>query len=225
MDNTFRYDVWTWLFDLDELDLLDRELPAFGVDRGAPISLKAEDHLIVDPERGWKASVVAWLRDQGIEDAIARVELQTSPRVLGHTFNPLSLWWCRGADDRVAAVIAEVHNTYGGRHAYLLQPDDLGRVDADKALYVSPFYGVDGTYRMRLSEPAERFDVHIGYDRDGRRVFDATWCGERRTLDGRAVARLLITRPWSTLRVVTLIHLQGIKLWLRGLGIVPRPAH
>lgn len=225
VDNTFRYDVWTWLFDLDELDLLDRGLPAFGVDRRAPIALEARDHLIVDPERGWKASVLAWLRDQGVEDDIARVELQTSPRVLGYTFNPLSLWWCRDADDRVAAVIAEVHNTYGGRHAYLLQPDDLGRADADKALYVSPFYGVDGTYRMRLSEPGERFDVHIGYDRDGRRVFDATWSGERRALDGRAVARLLITRPWSTLRVVTLIHLQGIKLWLRGLGVVPRPAH
>lgn len=225
VDNAFRYDVWTWLLDLDELGELDRDLRGFGVDRAAPVSLRAEDHLIVEAGRSWKESVVAWLRERGVTQGVTRVELQTSPRVLGYTFNPLSLWWCRGADDEVVAVVAEVHNTYGGRHAYLLDPDQLGRVDTDKELYVSPFYTVDGTYRMRLSDPGERFDVHIGYDREGERVFDATWTGERRELTGRAVARLLLTRPWSTLRVTALIHLQGIKLWLRGLGVVPRTAN
>lgn len=225
VENSFRYDVWTWLLDLDELDQLDRELPGFGVDRRAPVTLRAEDHLVVEAGRPWKDSVVAWLGERGVTAPVATIALQTTPRVLGYTFNPLSLWWCRSPDDELVAVIAEVHNTYDGRHAYLLTPDAFGRVDVAKELYVSPFYSVDGTYRMRLSPPRERFDVHIGYDREGARVFDATWSGERRRLDGRAVARLLLTRPWSTLRIITLIHLQGVKLWLRGLGVFPRTAN
>lgn len=92
VDHAFRHDVWTWLFDLDELDALDRHLRLFAVDRPAPVSLQAEDHLIVDPSRGWKPSVIDWLADHGVTAPIDRVELQTSPRVLGYTFNPLSLW-------------------------------------------------------------------------------------------------------------------------------------
>ena len=222
VDNDFRYHLWTWVLDLDELDELDRDLPAFGVDRRAPVALHREDHLVVEAGKSWKQSAVAWLAERGVIAPVESVQLQTTPRVLGHTFNPLSLWWCHGPGDELVAVIAEVHNTYGGRHAYLLHPDALGHAQTGKELYVSPFYAVDGTYRMRLSPPGDRFDVHIGYDRDGQRVFDATWSGERRRLDGRAIARLLVTRPWSTLRVVALIHLQGVKLWLRGLGVVPR---
>ena len=53
--------------------------------------------------------------------------------------------------------LAEVHNTYGDRHIYLLQPDDHGHSEVNKEMYVSPFYLVDGYYDIRVSEPCESF--------------------------------------------------------------------
>ena len=74
-------------------------------------------------------------------------------RVLGYVFNPLTVYWCHRPDGTLACVVAEVHNTYRQRHAYLLPADDRGRAEVPKQFYVSPFYPVDGRYRMSLPEP------------------------------------------------------------------------
>ena len=71
-----------------------------------------------------------------------------------YVFNPLSTHWCYRADGSLACIVAEVHNTYGQRHAYVLRPDEAGRAQADKEFYVSPFFEVDGRYLMRFSAPA-----------------------------------------------------------------------
>ena len=80
-------------------------------------------------------------------------------RVLGYVFNPLSLYWCHDADGVLRHVIAEVHNTYGGRHAYLLPPDDDTPAIVMKKLYVSPFNDVDGYYLVRAPRPDAELDV------------------------------------------------------------------
>ncbi len=77
----------------------------------------------------------------------------SNARSLGYVFNPLSLFWCHDPDGSLRCVIAEVHNTYGGKHCYLITPDDAGRAETEKRFYVSPFYPVDGFYRMSVAEP------------------------------------------------------------------------
>ncbi len=77
-------------------------------------------------------------------------------------------------------VVAEVHNTYGGRHGYLLRPDENDRATAAKEFYVSPFFPVDGGYRMRLPEPGAALDLTVHLERDGGRPFTATVRGVRR---------------------------------------------
>ena len=74
-----------------------------------------------------------------------------SARVLGHVFDPLSVFWCYGSDGVLACVVAEVHNTYGERHAYLLRPDEAGTAVTDKGFYVSPFFDVTGSYELRFT--------------------------------------------------------------------------
>lgn len=219
--NDFRYRVYTWLIDLDEIDQLDRDLRLLSVNRRGVCSLRDEDHVIAPNKR----AALDWLNDNGVDLTDGRIQLQTSPRVFGYTFNPISLWWCWDASDELRCVIAEVHNTYGGRHAYLLEPDQGGRVETTKEFYVSPFYEVNGKYTMRFSPPGHSFKVHIGYDQDDKRVFDATWSGTRRPTTDRSVAKMLLKYPLVTLKVMALIHLQGIKLWFRGLKVIPRTAH
>ncbi len=88
-----------------------------------------------------------------------------TPRSLGHSFNPLSVFWCTDLDGDLVAIIAEVHNTYGGRHCYLVRPDGVGQAMADKALYVSPFFPVDGAYELQFSALGAPLDVRIALRR------------------------------------------------------------
>jgi DUF1365 family protein len=117
-----------------------------------------------------------------------------------------------------------VHNTYGERHVYLLETDEAGRAQVDKAFYVSPFLDPGGRYLMRLPEPDERLSVSIALRQDGKTPFSAGLHGVRTPATPANLVRLLVKRPLMTLRVSALIRAHGIALWLRRLPITPRSA-
>jgi len=222
--NLFRYRVYMWHVDLDELDALDRRLWAFGHDRHALTTIRSRDHL-GDPRRTIRENVGRYLAAHGIDLEGGRVSLLTNARVLGYVFNPLSIFYCRRPDGSLRCVVAEVHNTYGQRHCYLLEPGERGRASAGKEFYVSPFLTVDGSYEMTLAPPDERLSVQMSLRQAGERVFAASLTGRRRPLTNATVARMLVRHPLMTARVTSLIHLQGVKLALRGVARVPRPPH
>jgi DUF1365 family protein len=150
LTNRFRYQAWYWLVDIDDLPQPSRLLRLFArVDR--------RDHM----------DVRALLREAGIQ--ADRVLMLTGARSLGHVFNPISVFWAYDSDGTRTAVVAEVHNTYGDRHAYLLEGEDCagGFAQVDKEMYVSPFYPVDGHYRIHVR--ARRVDDHDGRTTPGRR--------------------------------------------------------
>ena len=222
--NRFRYRVYMWHVDLAELDALDRRLWAFGHDRRALTTIRSRDHL-GDPGRTIRENLDRYLSAQGIDLEGGRVSLLTNARVLGYVFNPLSVFYCHRPDGSLRCVVAEVHNTYGQRHCYLLEPGERGRASAGKEFYVSPFLTVDGSYEMTLAPPDERLSVQMSLRQGGERVFAASLTGRRRPLTNASVARMLVRHPLMTAQVTSLIHLQGIKLALRGVARVPRPCH
>jgi uncharacterized protein len=222
--NRFRYGVYMWLVDLDELDELDRRIWAFGHGRRALTTIRSRDHL-GDPRRSIAENLHAYLASQGVDLEGGRVSLLTNARVLGYVFNPLSVFYCHGPGGELRCIVAEVHNTYGERHCYLLRPGERGRAEAGKEFYVSPFLTVDGRYVMTLPPPAERLSVQMALHQDGRRVFAASLTGRRLPLTNRSVARMLVRHPLMTAQVTSLIHLQGVKLWMRGVARVQRPPH
>ncbi len=167
----------------------------------------------------------SYLAAHGIELDGGRVSLLTNARVLGYVFNPLSVFYCHRPDGSLRCVVAEVHNTYGERHCYLLEPGERGRASTGKEFYVSPFLTVDGSYEMTLAPPDERLSVQMALRQGGERVFAASLTGLRRPITNATVARMLLRHPLMTARVTSLIHLQGVKLALRGVARVPRPAH
>jgi uncharacterized protein len=222
--NRFRYRVYMWLVDLDELPQLDRELPLFGYDRAAPTSIRSRDHL-GDPGSTIKQNLLAYLRRHGIELGGGRVLLLTNARVLGYVFNPLSVFYCHDEDGNLRCVVAEVHNTFGERHCYLLEPGERGRATAGKDFYVSPFLTIDGDYRLAVPAPGERLSVQMQLVQGDEPVFGASLTGQRLELTPAALRQMLLRHPLMTARVTALIHLQGMKLRLRGLRRVPRPRH
>ncbi|WP_221327167.1 DUF1365 domain-containing protein [Actinoplanes sp. L3-i22] len=204
--HTFTYRTQQWFVDLDELPR-DRWLASF----------RAGDHF-GDPARSIRQNVEAYLAGHGIDLDGGRIRLLTNARVLGYVFNPLSVYWCHRADGSLAAVVAEVHNTYGGRHCYLLRTDERGVASTAKSFYVSPFNDVSGDYRLSLPEPGERLSLTVALDRDGGRPFVASLRGRRRP----ATTGALLRHPLVTVAVALRIRIQGIRLYLRGLPVVPR---
>jgi len=213
----FRYGVYMWLVDLDDPPRLPPLLRPLG-------SIRSRDHL-GDPDRTIRENVDAFLRLHGIDLGGGRVQMLANARVLGYVFNPLTVFWCHDAGGDLRCVVAEVHNTYGQRHCYLLEPGERGRASAGKEFYVSPFLTVDGSYEMTVAPPGERLSVQMALRQGGERVFAASLTGRRRPVTNGSVARMLVRHPLMTARVTSLIHLQGVKLYLRGVARVPRPHH
>jgi uncharacterized protein len=212
----FRNRSYLWLVDLDDLPRIP--LPLRPLAR-----FRSRDHL-GDPGQPIRANVDAWLARRGISLAGGRVLMLANAAVLGYVFNPLTVFWCYHADGTLAAVIAEVHNTYGGRHAYLLRPDSRGRAEADKDFYVSPFLPVAGQYRMHLPEPGDALRLSITLRARGETLLAASVTGRRRGYTPGRLAACALRYPLVTAQVTALIHWQGIRLALRGLPITPRRA-
>jgi uncharacterized protein len=215
--NSFTYRTYLWLVDLDDLPRPPGPLRLLA-------SFRSRDHL-GDPRQPIRANVAAFLHARGVDLRGGRVLMLAHARVLGYVFNPLTLYWCHGPDETLACVIAEVHNTYGQRHAYLLRPDDRGRARAPKEFYVSPFYPVDGSYRMSLPVPLERLALAVVLDRPDGSRFAATVRGTARPASTRALLCAAARHPWSTAAVSAQIRRQGFWLYLRGLRPALRPVH
>ena len=211
--NVFRYRSYLWLVDLDHLP------------RARPLArFRARDHL-GDPQASIRANLDRFLAARDVDLGGGRVTMLAHARVLGYVFNPLTVYWCHRPDGTLACVVAEVHNTYRERHAYLLRTDERGRAEVPKQFYVSPFYPVDGLYRMSLPEPDGRLALSVVLDRPDGHSFIAGVRGRAVPATARALIGAAARHPWSTAAVAARIRWQGVQLHLRGLRVVPRPAH
>lgn len=212
LDRTFRHRVHYWLVDLDALPRL-----------GPLARFRAADHL-GDPGRSIKENLAAWLAGQGVA-VRGKVLMLANARVLGYVFNPLTVYWVHDEHGAVDCVVAEVHNTYGERHCYLLRPDEDGRALVDKRFYVSPFLAMGGQYLMRVPLPGATLSVAVTLRQDGGTPFTATLTGTRTAPTLGEVVRMVLRGRLLPQRVSALIRKHGIALWLRRVPVVPRPKH
>lgn len=215
----FSHRVYQWLVDLDDLPRLPRWL--------RPVSqFRGEDHLGGAPGiPALRDNVIRVLAREGVATAdVTRVVMLAHARVFGHAFDPMTAFWCFAADGRLRAVLVEVHNTYGGRHAYVLRPDGLGRARTDKAFHVSPFNDVEGEYAIRFHLSPRRVGVAIRLLVGDEPLMTASVTGAPRPANLPTVVRTVARHPLMTQRVTGLIRAHGIWLWLRRLPVRPRPA-
>ena len=218
--HSFEYRSYSWYVDVDDLPRLPWWLRPFA-------RFRAADHFsnTGDPPHGsLRERLNAFFADNDLSAPEGRITALLQARVFGYVFNPLSVFWCHDRDGQLRHVIAEVHNTYGERHAYLLPPADLPVVTA-KQFYVSPFNPVDGYYLVHAPRPDTEVDITVALHRDRRRTcpeFVANMHGQRRPATTTQVAIMQIISPLAPFVVAVRIRIQGIKLWLRRLPVIPR---
>ncbi len=225
----FAYRVFSIFVDLDDLPALDRRLKLFSHNRWNLFSLYDRD---LGPRDG--GALRPWinrhLRAAGIDPRGVRVRMLCFPRLLGYVFNPLSIWFCYDAGDRLLAVLYDVSNTFGQSHGYLLlvapdrAPGQAIEQVCAKRLYVSPFMDMEATYRFRLDEPGARLAIRIDQEDTNGRGFVATHTARRAPLRDSTLLRAFFTYPLMTLKVIGGIHWEALRLWRKGARLRPRPA-
>ena len=223
-----RYRAFYMILDLDELGTLVRRLRLFSLNRFNLYSFYERDHGD-GGERPLRAQIEERLRQAGIAAANGTIRVLAMPRILGMVFNPLSIYFCHAADGTLAALIYEVNNTFGERHSYLIPAGAVAsdapiRQTCAKHFYVSPFLTMALTYNFHLKLPDNRLRIAIRADDTAGPVLAAVLSGERFALRDALLARLFFRYPLLALQVLGAIHWEALKLWRKGLRLVPRPA-
>ena len=239
----FRYGVFFLRIPLSRLGELRN--PLFSLNRFNLFSFHYADHGDGGDPQTWVRGLLA---AEGVRGVDGEVVLQTFPRVLGYVFNPVSFWFCHAADGALRAIVAEVNNTFGERHCYLLQaqaaPDAQGAalaatpadwrvigngvtLHARKVFHVSPFCAVEGDYRFRFADSSaagvQRCVARIEYGDAAGDLLHTSVSGRAGAFSAGALLRVFLTHPMMTLGVVARIHWQALQLWLKRVPFHRKP--
>lgn len=223
--HAFRYGSFFWLLPLRSLG----KVPQAQVRRNGVGWLSFHDADHGDGQSDALAWLDGLLKSQGLwrpDLAEGEVWLQTYPRVLGYVFKPVSFWYVHDARDRLHAVVAEVNNTFGERHCYVLSGADLhwGReLQADKVFHVSPFCQAQGQYRFRFMRTPERLIARVDHDDAQGPVIQTAISGVLKELSAPNVRRAIWGWPLMTFGVVARIHWQALRLWLKRVPFFSKP--
>ncbi len=222
----FRYRAFWLLIDLDELPSLTERLWLFSHNRANLFSLHDADHGD-GTATSLRLQVECQLGEAGVRIGAGRISLLCMPRTLGYGFNPLSVYFCHYPDGTLAALIYQVHNTFGERHSYVMpvaQASGVVHQGCPKSFYVSPFMDMNLRYEFRVSRPPGRIAVGIRAGTAEGPMFTAALAGQRNDLTDRMLARLCLTIPAVTIKVMAAIHWEALRLWVKGIGYRRRPA-
>ena len=221
-ENKFRYAVFFMYLDLAELPQLFDKRWFWSIDRANIANFKRSDYLgpgNVPLDRAVRDRVenVLGLRPRG------PIRMLTHLRYFGHSFNPVSFYYCYDVEDtKVEFIVAEITNTpWGERHAYVLgekQNEGEGRrkrYQFGKEFHVSPFMDLDFWYDWRFDEPGDSLFIHMINTKGESKFFEARLNLDRREITGAALAWVLIRFPAMTIKVLSMIYWQAFRLWLK----------
>jgi DUF1365 family protein len=222
-EHAFAYPTYFLMLPLRSLRA--QPLPALNRNRRGLLSFHDRDH------GDGRDDALAWLDEllaaEGLADAGGEVWLHCYPRVLGYVFKPVSFWYCHRADGLLAAIVAEVNNTFGERHCYLLAGPDLayGReLTAQKVFHVSPFCDVQGRYRFRFMRSGDRTVARIDHDDEAGALLETSVSGRLQPLTAASARGAFFGRPLMTLAVIARIHWQALQLWRKRVPFFSKPA-
>ena len=200
---------------------------AWGLNKTALLGVHDSDHGDGRPLLDWANDM---LSRSGVGKVDGEIWLQTFPKMLGYVFKPVSFWFCERANGSLQAVIAEVNNTFGDRHVYVLEAKDQAihngeTLAADKAFYVSPFFEIQGHYQFRFYKAGlgERDLARIEYQDASGALLLTSMSGISKPICISSALTAWLAYPLHSFGVIARIHLQALRLWIKGAKFIPRP--
>jgi cyclopropane-fatty-acyl-phospholipid synthase len=224
VQHRFGYPACFCVLDLAELPQLGRLYPVFGYNRAGLLAIHDRDYLGAGPG-GIGDKLHTLLAVRGLDSGLARAELVTVPRFWHYAYNPVNFYWCYRADGTPACGVAEVHNTYGETHHYVLDEPVLDcrnswtAFRARKEFFVSPFFDLRGEYVFRFRRAEEEVGVQVELWRDGRLALWARLRGRSAPLTHGNALRAVVRHPLTAALALPRIVRQGLRL--RGKGLKP----
>ncbi|MBT9566951.1 MAG: DUF1365 domain-containing protein [Thiobacillus sp.] len=217
---THRFDYRVYFVRLPMHDLAHVESRWFSRNRFNLLSFHDCDHGDGGDSLVWARSL---LKQHGLA-ADGAIWLTTFPRVLGYAFKPVSFWHCHRADGELVAVLAEVNNTFGERHVYLLRTNDPNAtLHAEKVFHVSPFFPVRGDYTFQFYQRDDIFRARIDYATGSGETLRTAWQGRLQPLTPRVCLRAFFSYPLMTWSVIARIHLQALLLLSKRVPFFRKP--
>ena len=220
----FKYSVFSLFLDLDEINELDQQIPFFSYNKFNILSFFDKDHGHRDGSsiRNWLIHV---LKKKNISTISIKIKILCYPRIFGYVFNPLSIFFIYDADSNPIAILYEVKNTFGEQHTYVFKiniKDQHISNNCKKKFYVSPFMDLESKYFFKVLIPNERLSVIIDQrDKEGKLLF-ASQDGERVKISSKNLLISYLKHPLMTLKIISAIHYEALKLWMKGIKLVKK---
>ncbi len=222
-EHYFKYNVFSLLIDLDELDIIQNKIKIFSYNKFNIISFFDIDH---GPRDG--TSIRQWisknLKDLGIHDNKIKIKLLCYPRIFGYVFNPLSVFFIYDKNLKLISIFYEVKNTFGEQHTYLFKVSDDKTIknNCSKKFHVSPFIEMECNYYFRVLKPSDKMSVIIDQSDNNGKLLYASQDGVAKELNQKNLIISYICHPLMTFKIIAAIHFEAFKLWLKGIKFVKK---
>ncbi len=223
-EHFFKYSVFSFLIDLAELNHLNKKIKFFSYNKFNLLSFYEKDHGNRDG-----SSLITWVKknldDNNINSEDVNIKLLCYPRILGYVFNPLSIFYIYDIYGKLICILYEVKNTFGEQHTYIFKVEgdkNLYQHNCSKKFHVSPFIEMNCKYFFRLLKPGEKISVIIDQYQADEKILYASQDGKRVDFNSKELIKSYIKHPLMTFKIISAIHFEAFKLWIKGIKYVRR---
>ena len=220
--HSFRYDVFSLLIDLSELETLDKQVNFFSYNKFNWISFYDKDHGDRDG-----SSLINWvqknLRKNNISTENIKIKILCYPRIFGFVFNPLSVFYVYNSNENLISILYGVKNTFGEQHTYIFRIEkdaNLIQNNCSKKFHVSPFIQMNCNYFFRLLKPGNKISVIIDQYEDEDKILYASQDGIRTDFNTKYLVKSFLNHPLMTFKIIIAIHYEAFKLWSKGIKFI-----
>ena len=222
--HSFRYDVFSLLIDLSELETLDKQVNFFSYNKFNWISFYDKDHGDRDG-----SSLINWvqknLRKNNISTENIKIKILCYPRIFGFVFNPLSVFYVYNSNENLISILYEVKNTFGEQHTYIFRIEkdaNLIQNNCSKKFHVSPFIQMNCNYFFRLLKPGNKISVIIDQYENEDKILYASQDGIRTDFNTKYLVKSFLNHPLMTFKIIIAIHYEAFKLWSKGIKFIKK---
>jgi uncharacterized protein len=222
--HSFKYDVFSLLIDLSELEILDKQVNFFSYNKFNWTSFYDKDHGDRDG-----SSLINWvhenLKKNNISTENIKIKILCYPRIFGFVFNPLSVFYVYNSNENLISILYEVKNTFGEQHTYIFRVEkdsNLIQSNCSKKFYVSPFIEMKCNYFFRLLKPGNKISIIIDQYENHDKILFASQDGFRTDFNTKHLVKSCLKHPIMTFKIILAIHYEAFKLWLKGIKFIKK---